>query len=44
MVTSQQSNALGDVLKGCMAQRGYMPAPASQATALSAQYKAAKKS
>ena len=42
MVTGQQGAALTDVMKGCMAQKGYMLVPKSQAAALAAQYRGKK--
>ncbi|EXL08584.1 hypothetical protein BG46_01530 [Brucella anthropi] len=40
VVSGQQGAALNDVLKGCMAQKGYMLVPKDQAAAIAAQYRA----
>mgnify|MGYP001759981283 FL=1 len=40
VTSSQQGNALNDVLKGCMAQKGYMLVPKDQAASIAAQYRA----
>lgn len=39
MVRSQQGNAVADVAKGCMAQRGYLLVPKSQAPAMAQQFR-----
>lgn len=40
MIQNQQQAALVDILKGCMAGKGYMMVPMSQAPAVSAAFKA----
>ncbi|MGN8150917.1 hypothetical protein ACTJK5_01450 [Agrobacterium sp. 22094] len=39
MVTGQKSDALNDVMKGCMAQKGYVMVPKDQAPAMAAQFR-----
>ena len=39
IVSSQQSSALNDVMRGCMAQRGYVLVPKDKAAAIAAQYR-----
>ncbi|ANV23051.1 hypothetical protein BA939_03295 [Rhizobium sp. S41] len=40
IVRNQQGNALQDVAKGCMAQRGYLLVPKAQAPAMAEQFRA----
>lgn len=42
MIQSQQQKAYFDIMKGCMAQRGYIAVPQSQAAAIAEGFRKAK--